>query len=97
MSAAEIESALSAIAPSLKERLGVAALSVFGSAARGDDRPDSDIDILVDFHGPADFARYMDLKDALEAALGRPVDLVTRKAHRPETREGIEGEAVRVA
>jgi predicted nucleotidyltransferase len=35
--------------------LGVAALSVFGSVARGDARPDSDIDLLVDFNGPATF------------------------------------------
>ena len=46
--------------------LGVKSLALFGSVARGDDRPDSDIDVLVEFHGAATFDQYMDLKFLLE-------------------------------
>ena len=58
-------------------RYGVAELSVFGSVARGEAGPDSDVDLLVAFDGPATFDRHMDLKLFLEELLGRRVDRVT--------------------
>jgi uncharacterized protein len=79
------------------DRLGVASLAVFGSVARGEAGPESDIDILVEFRGEATLARFMDLKSMLEATLGRRVDLVTQKALRDRLRPGIEKDAVRVA
>jgi predicted nucleotidyltransferase len=68
----------------LCRRFGVARLEVFGSASRGADfKPGcSDIDFLVTFT-PAvrnDLAAFADFKEALEALLGRPVDLVEREA-----------------
>ena len=68
----------------LCRRHGVARLEVFGSAARGAgfDPGRSDADFLVSFT-PAlrnDLAAFADFKDALEALLGRPVDLVEREA-----------------
>jgi predicted nucleotidyltransferase len=77
--------------------LGVASLSVFGSFARGEARPDSDIDLLVDFDGPATFDRYMQLKFFLEDLLKRRVDLLTRQGIRPELRSIIEQDSRRVA
>jgi uncharacterized protein len=79
------------------ERLEVEVLALFGSAARGEERPDSDLDFLVRFRGPATFAQYTDLRFMLEDLLGRPVDLVTWKGIRPEIRDRVEREAVRVA
>jgi predicted nucleotidyltransferase len=55
------------------------------------------VDVLVSFEGPADFDRFMELKFYLEDVLGRPVDLVTHPALRPELRARIEREATRVA
>lgn len=79
------------------ERLGVKSLALFGSAVREDLRPDSDVDILVEFNGPATFDRYIELKFRLEALLGRPVDLVTPRALKPRLRPYVEREAIRVS
>jgi predicted nucleotidyltransferase len=81
----------------LRKDFGFVRLAVFGSVARGDAAPASDIDILVEFAGPADFRTFMGLRERLKELLGRPVDLVTTKALRPELRDQIEGEALRVA
>lgn len=67
----------------LCRRFGVTRLEVFGSAARGAgfDPKRSDADFLVTFAPAArnDLTAFADLKDALEALLGRPVDLVERE------------------
>ena len=76
--------------------LGVKSLALFGSAARGEAGPDSDLDFLVEFEGSATFDQYMNLKFFLEELLGRPVDLVTHKALKPRLRPYIEKEAVYV-
>ncbi|MDP1693604.1 MAG: nucleotidyltransferase family protein [Burkholderiaceae bacterium] len=80
----------------LVARYGVTDLALFGSTARDSARGDSDIDILVSFEGPATSARYFGVQFFLEDLLGRPVDLVTDKALRPELRPFIEKEAVHV-
>ena len=69
---------------------------MFGSTARDTARVDSDIDVLVSFDGPATSERYFGVQFFLEDLLGRPVDLVTDKALRPELRPFIEKEAVHV-
>lgn len=57
---------------------GVKRLEVFGSFARGDARPDSDLDMLVEFEGHERyFDRFMGLKEALESSARRRVDLLT--------------------
>jgi uncharacterized protein len=79
------------------DRIGVAALSVFGSVARNEASAASDIDFLVDFTGSATLDKYMDLQILLESRFGPRVDLVTRKSLRPQIRAVIESEAIRVA
>lgn len=74
--------------------LGVRELALFGSYARGDAGPDSDIDFVVDF-AEKTFDRYMELKELLEDSLGREVDLVLKSAIKPRLRERILREAVR--
>jgi predicted nucleotidyltransferase len=78
-------------------QLGVESLRVFGSVARDEAGPASDVDFLVEFQGPTTFRRFMGLKLLLEDVLGRPVDLATPKMLRERTRASILREAVRVA
>jgi hypothetical protein len=82
--------------PELARRFGVIRLALFGSTARDETRPDSDVDVVVSFDGPATSQRYFGVQFYLEDALGCPVDLVTEKALRPELRPFIEQEAVNV-
>ncbi len=78
-------------------RFGVQSLALFGSVARDEAGPDSDLDLLVEFDGMATFDGYMSLKLYLEDLLGSRVDLVMRKALRPRMAQSVEREAVRVA
>lgn len=80
------------------ERFGVAGLSLFGSVVRDEARADSDIDLLVDFvpGRPRGLFEFVELKNALEGILGRPVDLITRASIKPRLKERILGESLRV-
>lgn len=63
------------------EKWGVQTLEVFGSAARGEDRGDSDVDLLVTFRPDVKLGwDIVTMEDEMAALLGRPVDIVTRKA-----------------
>lgn len=54
-------------------------LAIFGSVARGSPRPDSDLDVLVDFEpGHVPGLRFFEIQEELSTLLGRPVDLNTR-------------------
>jgi len=64
--------------------LGIRRIGVFGSFARGEEREESDIDILIEFEeGGRSFDAYMDLKFFLEDLFRRKVDLVDRDTVRP--------------
>jgi predicted nucleotidyltransferase len=78
-------------------QFGVKSLALFGSVVRGEDRPGSDVDMLVEFEGAATFDRYMGLRFFLQDLLGAPVDLVTRKALKPRLKPYVEREAQYVA
>jgi len=80
----------------MARRFGVSRLSLFGSAARDELRNDSDIDVLVEFSGPASFDAYFGLKDYLQDLTGRPVDLVTSRGLKPRARAEVERELVQV-
>ena len=76
-------------------RFQVSRLSVFGSIARGQARPDSDADILVEFLPDAAIGLigYAGLMLALSELLGRKVDLVSKPALKPLIRDAILDEA----
>lgn len=69
-------------------RFEVLELAVFGSFARGDDRPDSDIDILVEFAPGARIGlwKFGELEAELSSLFGRKVDLVSKRGLKPRIR-----------
>lgn len=79
------------------KKLGVKSLALFGSVARDEATPVSDVDILVEFELPVTFDRYMDVKFYLEDLLGKKVDLVTKKSLKPQILASVEQEAIHVA
>ena len=93
MTGDEVLDLLRAHKPLLVERFGVTQLALFGSFARDQATDRSDVDILVQFDGPATAKSYFGLQFYLEDLLSRPVDLVTTKALRNEFRPYVEREA----
>lgn len=69
-------------------------ISIFGSVARDQDTPKSDVDILISFDCPPTFDLYMDLKFFLEDILNRKVDLVTEDTVRSELKPYIEKDLI---
>jgi uncharacterized protein len=76
------------------EALSVRSLSLFGSVARDEATPASDIDILVEFDKPVGLFEFLEVKAYLEALLDSRVDLVTPAALKSGLRERILREAV---
>ncbi len=62
------------------ESYGITYAAVFGSVSRGEDRPDSDVDILVKLGKPMGMFSYMKLVHTIEEILGRKVDMVTEQS-----------------
>jgi uncharacterized protein len=81
---------------SLCERHDVARLRVFGSTARGDDLPESDVDLLVEFTNPKSLIELVGIEQEFEEALGRNVDLLTPASLSPYIRDQVLREAVDV-
>jgi predicted nucleotidyltransferase len=67
----------------------VVRLRIFGSAARGEERPDSDVDLIVDYRGRKGFFELIDLEDELAILFGRDVDLVTEAGLSPYMRDAV--------
>ena len=85
---------LAALKEPLRQR-GVASLALFGSSLRGDRRPDSDVDVLIDVAPDVRFSLVdlVGVKDLLEDRLGRSVDVVTREGLEPMIRDEVLREA----
>lgn len=73
--------------------LGADRVSVFGSIARGEDGPDSDVDLLVRLRAGVGLFDLVTMRDEIEAVLGVPVDIVSEGALKPRD-DGIRLEAV---
>nr|WP_081826551.1 nucleotidyltransferase family protein [Persephonella sp. KM09-Lau-8] len=97
MNLQEIKQTLKEKFPEIKEKYGVKNLYIFGSYVRGEQTPESDIDILVEFEkGKKTFRNYMRLKFHLEELYGLKVDLVIKEAVRKELKKYIYTEAINV-
>ena len=90
---------LKAAMPELRERYAVKHLAIFGSTARNEAGPDSDIDLLVEFEPGrcGGYFKFFDLQQELEARLQKRVDLVTPDALKRQLRDQILAEAVDAA
>lgn len=91
----EVLQILSSLRNELKERYSVIRIRVFGSFARRTERPDSDVDVLVELADPT-FDNYMDCKFRLEEALSHPVDLVLADTVKPRARRLVEQDVLYV-
>ncbi|HEY9765520.1 MAG TPA: nucleotidyltransferase family protein [Chroococcales cyanobacterium] len=81
------------------QQLGVQTIAVFGSVARDEATPGSDVDILIELQPDLHigFFKFFRIKEYLEQILATEVDLVEKEALKPQLREGILREAVRAA
>jgi predicted nucleotidyltransferase len=82
--------------PELGERYGVKSLGLFGSYVRGEQREDSDLDVLVEFEYAPNLVEFVNLEYYLSALLGVKVDLVMKRALKPRIGERILQEVMEV-
>lgn len=79
------------------KRIGVKSLYLFGSTARGEAQPTSDVDLFFDYDkGKFGLYELMDVKELASAILGRKADIMTRDSLHPVLRQRIEADALRV-
>lgn len=76
--------------------LGVHSLALFGSTVRDEDHAQSDVDLLVEFNRPIGLLHFSKVRLRLEELLGKPVDLVSKKAILKELEDDILSEAINV-
>ncbi len=81
---------LAALLPDLRARYGVRALALFGSYARGEQTPESDLDVLVDFDKVPDLYTFGNLALDLDEAMGLGVDVFMRSTLKPRMVGSIE-------
>ena len=96
MNRAELLKRLREHKTTLVQNFGVTELSLFGSFARDQAADDSDVDMLVQFNGPATSKQYFGVQFYIEDLLSRQVDLVTNKALRAEVRPYVERDIINV-
>jgi len=92
----EIKRVLKRYERELKEKYGVKEIGVFGSYVRGEQKKDSDLDILVEFypHAGIDLIKFVELEEYLSELLGIRVDLVMKSALKPRIGKRILEEVV---
>ncbi|MDQ3179601.1 MAG: nucleotidyltransferase family protein [Acidobacteriota bacterium] len=68
---------------------GIAMLGVFGSVARGEDTPESDVDLLIKLNKPVGLIEFIRLEDKFVEVFGRKVDLATEESLHPLIRQNV--------
>jgi predicted nucleotidyltransferase len=89
----EILKRLRSVKPELQREFPIQRLALFGSYARNEQTEDSDVDILVEVDATIGLG-FVTLAERLEQELGRPVDLVSRRAVKPSLWKRIEPELI---
>jgi len=90
----ELRSAVSVIGAELRDRYGISRLAIFGSWVRGEQRADSDVDLLVAFHRTPSLLTFVRLQNEISDRLGLPVDLVLARTLHPRLAPRVLQEAV---
>ena len=90
-----IMSILKKLKPELEKKYHVQSIGIFGSATRNDFRPESDIDLIVDFNQTIGIS-FIDLANYLETKMNSKVDLVSRNGIKPQYFNAIEKDIVYV-
>jgi predicted nucleotidyltransferase len=78
----------------LAKQYGIRRVRIFGSVARGEDRPESDVDVLVEFEPGRSLLDQVGFRQDLEELLGRRVDVVSERGISPYLEARILAEAV---
>lgn len=94
--AEEIRAELAALKPQLRQEYPIRDLGVFGSYARGEQQPESDLDVLVTFDEPVSLFAFIRLEERLADELGIAVDLVTGDSLKPRIGERVAEDVVYV-
>jgi len=80
----------------LREKFKVKTIGVFGSYVRGEQKRNSDVDVLVEFEEPVGLFEFIKLENYLSDLLGVKVDLVSKKALKPHIGEHIMQEVIMI-
>lgn len=92
----EIKTIIRRQSANLKENYGLRVVGIFGSYARGEQRSESDIDLLVEILKPISLLELVGAEIYLSEILGVQVELVPKRSVREEARETISREAVAI-
>jgi uncharacterized protein len=90
----ELLEIIQAMKQELEANYNVKSIGIFGSVVRGKPNRRSDIDILVEFKRPIGFFKFLELEELLSKRVGGKVDLVSKKALKPEIGRTILAEVV---
>jgi predicted nucleotidyltransferase len=90
----EIENLIILNRPFLDREFKVKNIGIFGSFVRGDQKKESDLDVLVEFREKIGFFKFLELEEFLEKLLDLKVDLVSRKALKPRIGQYILNETI---
>ncbi|MCK4835987.1 MAG: nucleotidyltransferase family protein [Candidatus Aminicenantes bacterium] len=92
----KIENILKEVKPFLKKKYKVKDLGIFGSFVRGEQKKNSDLDILVEFHEVIGLFKFLELEEYLEELLNIKIDLVSKKALKPRIGKYILREVIMI-
>ena len=96
MATEDISTRLAQLKPKLEQEYPISELGIFGSYARGEQQPDSDLDVLVAFEQPVTLFDLVRLENELTEELGIEVDLVTKDSLKPRIESRVRDDLVRV-
>lgn len=92
----EIKNIIAQNIPAIKDKYHVKQMGIFGSFAKGEEKNDSDVDILVEFSSPIGFFDFIRLENYLSKILNKKVDLVSQKAIKPIIKNSVLDEVIYV-